>query len=53
MVKNEEKNVRRLISSVKGWVDGVVLCDTGSTDSTVSLTKALLKEFNLRYGIRV
>jgi len=47
MVKNEEKNVRRLISSVKGWVDGVVLCDTGSTDSTVSLTKALLKEFNL------
>ena len=47
MVKNEEKNIRRLFNSVKDWVDGIVLCDTGSTDSTVSLTKTLLKEFNL------
>ena len=42
MVKNEEKNIRRLFNSVKDWVDGIVLCDTGSTDSTVKLTKTLL-----------
>lgn len=47
MVKNEEKNVKRLISSLKKWIDGVVLCDTGSTDSTVSLTNSILQEFNL------
>lgn len=47
MVKNEEKNVKRLFNSVKGWVDGIVLCDTGSTDKTVSLTNTLLKEMNM------
>jgi tetratricopeptide (TPR) repeat protein len=47
MVKNEEKNINRLITSLKGWIDGVVLCDTGSTDSTVSLTNALLKDLKL------
>lgn len=47
MVKNEEKNMRRLISSLAAWIDGVVICDTGSTDSTVELTNTLLKEFKL------
>ena len=47
MVKNEEKNVRRLFTSVKSWVDGIILCDTGSTDSTVKLANSLIKEFNL------
>jgi len=47
MVKNEEKNVKRLLTSVKGWIDGVVLCDTGSTDTTVALTNSLLKELNI------
>lgn len=47
MVKNEEKNINRLITSMKGWIDGVVLCDTGSTDSTVSLTNTLLKHLQL------
>ena len=44
MVKNEEKNVRRLFESVKGWIDGYVLCDTGSTDDTVALAKTVMKE---------
>ena len=47
MVKNEEKNINRLITSMKGWIDGVVLCDTGSTDTTVSLTNTLLKQLQL------
>lgn len=44
MVKNEEKNVRRLFQSVAPWVDGLVLCDTGSTDGTVALATQLFKE---------
>ena len=47
MVKNEEKNINRLITSMKGWIDGVVLCDTGSTDKTVTLTNTLLKDLQL------
>lgn len=34
MVKNEERNVKRLFDSVRTWIDGYVLCDTGSTDKT-------------------
>jgi len=45
MVKNEEKNVRRLFESVRGWIDGYVLCDTGSTDGTIGLANSLMKEF--------
>jgi tetratricopeptide (TPR) repeat protein len=47
MVKNEEKNIRRLLTSVRGWIDAVVICDTGSTDTTVTLSKSILQEFNL------
>jgi glycosyltransferase involved in cell wall biosynthesis len=47
MVKNEEKNLRRLFSSVASWIDGIVLCDTGSTDGTVDLAKCLLEEMKL------
>jgi len=45
MVKNEEKNIRRLFESVRGWIDGYVLCDTGSTDGTIALANALMKDF--------
>jgi tetratricopeptide (TPR) repeat protein len=47
MVKNEEKNMKRLINAVKGWIDGVIVCDTGSTDKTVSLTTSTLGELNI------
>lgn len=47
MVKNEEKNIERLFSSVKGWIDGIVLCDTGSTDRTIEIANRLLKEYKL------
>ena len=47
MVKNEEKNIHRLFSSVKPWIDGIVLCDTGSTDATVQVAKSLIEDSNL------
>ena len=47
MVKNEEKNIQRLFNSLKSWIDGIVLCDTGSTDNTVQLAKTLIEEINL------
>jgi glycosyltransferase involved in cell wall biosynthesis len=37
IVKNEEDNLPRLLESVSGAFDYVVLCDTGSTDKTVKV----------------
>ena len=36
MVKNETRIIERLMGSVKGKVDAIVICDTGSTDDTVA-----------------
>jgi glycosyltransferase involved in cell wall biosynthesis len=47
MVKNEEANMKRLITSVKSWIDGVVICDTGSTDNTIQVSKDTLEEFKI------
>ena len=38
IVKNEEKVLERCLNSVVG-VDEIVICDTGSTDSTVEIAK--------------
>jgi glycosyltransferase involved in cell wall biosynthesis len=35
MVQNETRIIERLMNSVKGKVDAIVICDTGSTDDTV------------------
>ena len=35
MVKNESRIIERLMNSVKGKVDAIVVCDTGSTDDTI------------------
>ncbi|ACX51421.1 glycosyl transferase family 2 [Ammonifex degensii KC4] len=37
IAKNEEENLPRLLSSVRGVVDEIVLVDTGSTDRTVEV----------------
>ena len=39
--------MRRLITSVKSWIDGVIICDTGSTDSTLKISKETLEEFKI------
>ena len=43
MVKNESAIIYRLLNSVKPYVDGIVICDTGSTDNTVKLVNDFLE----------
>jgi glycosyltransferase involved in cell wall biosynthesis len=38
MVRDEEKNIRRCLESVK-WADEIVIVDTGSVDNTVEICK--------------
>ncbi len=40
MVKNEEEFLEEALNSVKGFVDELVVVDTGSTDRTVEIAKA-------------
>ncbi len=44
IVKNESKNIIRLFKSVLPIIDGVCICDTGSTDNTVELIESFCKE---------
>lgn len=46
MVKNESRIIHRLMGSVSPWIDGYVICDTGSTDNTVELAIQFLKDSN-------
>jgi glycosyltransferase involved in cell wall biosynthesis len=48
IVKNESKTIERCLDSVKDWVDGVCICDTGSTDDTLSILKTWKKERNMQ-----
>lgn len=41
IVKNEEKNIRKSIESVKNIVDEIIVVDTGSDDNTVMIAKEL------------
>ena len=41
LTKNEEANIERCINSVKGWVERIVVVDSGSTDRTVELAENL------------
>jgi glycosyltransferase involved in cell wall biosynthesis len=47
MVRNEERALPRLLRSVAGIVDGVVLTDTGSTDTTVYIAAHTCRELGL------
>jgi glycosyltransferase involved in cell wall biosynthesis len=40
IAKNEENNLPRLLKSIKGKFDEIVLVDTGSTDKTVEIAKS-------------
>lgn len=38
ITKNEEKNIERLLKSLE-WVDEIIVCDTGSSDSTINIAR--------------
>ncbi len=51
IVKNEEANLDRCLSSLKGIVGEIVVVDTGSTDSTIDIARrhgAILGDFEWR-----
>ena len=41
ITKNEESNITRCLTSVLGWVDEVVIYDSGSVDQTVQVASKL------------
>ncbi len=45
IVKNEEELLPGCLESIRGWVDDIVVVDTGSTDKTVAIAES--------YGARV
>jgi len=44
IVKNESKIIRRLLDSVVSIIDSYCICDTGSTDNTVSIIEQFFAE---------
>jgi len=47
MIKNESKIIERALESVEEFVDGIVICDTGSTDDTVSIVTKYFKTLKI------
>jgi tetratricopeptide (TPR) repeat protein len=47
IVKNESKNMRRLFTSLRGFIDDYVIMDTGSTDNTIEVIKQVGEEFGI------
>src|SRR5258708_237022 len=50
IVKNEAARIERCLASVVGYVDYIVIMDTGSTDNTVELIEQFIK-FNALRGV--
>lgn len=47
IVKNESKIIRRLLESVSPVIDAFCICDTGSTDDTVSIIESFFRQKNI------
>ena len=45
IVKNEEKIIERLLSSVISFIDTYCICDTGSTDNTMFIIKKFFQKY--------
>lgn len=47
IVKNEEKTLPRLFSTIHKYIDYYIISDTGSTDNTKQIIKELGKKYNI------
>lgn len=48
IVKNESRTIRRLLHSLDGFIDEYCICDTGSTDDTISKIKEHFELMNVQ-----
>lgn len=48
IVKNESKNLEACLSSLAGWVDDIVILDSGSNDNTQEIAEKYTKHFYLK-----
>ena len=47
IVRNEAKNIKRLLNSVKDSIDYYVICDTGSTDDTPKIIEETMQGYGI------
>jgi glycosyltransferase involved in cell wall biosynthesis len=47
MVKNENKRLYVSLESTIGYIDSMVIYDTGSTDNTIDICKRHAKKYNI------
>jgi len=47
IIKNEEKIIKRCLTSILSLVDGICITDTGSIDNTVSIVNNFFKEIKI------
>lgn len=48
IVKNESKNLEACLKSLAGWVDEIVILDSGSTDDTQQIAEKYTSHFHLK-----
>lgn len=49
IVKNEEKNIRKSLESIKDIADEIIIVDTGSTDKTMDICREYGKVFEFQW----
>ena len=45
IVKNEANHLQSCLETVQGWVDEIVILDSGSTDSTEAIARQFTDKF--------
>lgn len=45
IIKNEEKHLEACLNTVKGWVDEIIIVDSGSEDNTAEIAKRYTDKF--------
>ena len=53
IVRDEEKNLRRCLESVRGVFDEIVVLDTGSKDRTIEIARSFVRGFLISSGLMI